>query len=84
MTFNLILSIVVSALSISPRVQEARPSSGLLQASIVVMYNIYVVATAMSDEVNEPGVFECNTIANPTPPTVRRRTVWVWSRARPS
>ena len=74
-TFNLILSIVASLMSIHPRVQEAKPSSGLLQASIVVIYNTYVVASAMSDEVNEPGVFECNTIADSSTHTVRIPTV---------
>jgi len=70
-TFNLLLSIAVSLLSISPRVQEAKPTSGLLQASIVVIYNTYVLASSMSDEVNVPGEFECNTIAHSGTQTVR-------------
>ena len=72
-TFNLLLSIAVSVLSISPRVQEAKPTSGLLQASIVVIYNTYVLASSMSDEVNVPGEFECNTIAHSGTQTVRPR-----------
>jgi len=63
-SFNLILCIIISVLSIHPRVQEESPKSGLLQAAVVCGYATYLVWSAMS---NEPST-TCNpsllTIAN--------------------
>jgi len=63
-SFNLIFCLIVSVLSIHPRVQEEQPRSGLLQAAVVCGYATYLVWSAMS---NEPST-TCNpsliTIAN--------------------
>jgi hypothetical protein len=80
-SLNLIMALVVSVLAISPRVQSVRPTSGLLQASIVTVYALYVVGSALTDEVNVPGVFECNRIADSSTQTVRPRACAIrdWS-----
>eukprot|EP00069_Balaena_mysticetus_P014817 bmy_08769T0 len=39
-SFNLILCIVVSVMSIHPKIQEHQPRSGLLQSSIITLYTI--------------------------------------------
>eukprot|EP00999_Lentomonas_sp_LEN2_P000478 NODE_147_length_2113_cov_64.937563_g123_i0.p1 GENE.NODE_147_length_2113_cov_64.937563_g123_i0~~NODE_147_length_2113_cov_64.937563_g123_i0.p1 ORF type:complete len:539 (-),score=100.56 NODE_147_length_2113_cov_64.937563_g123_i0:112-1728(-) len=49
-SFNIVLAIVVSGLSVSPKVQEARPSSGILQAAVVVVYATYLVSSALAGE----------------------------------
>ena len=51
--FNLVLSLVVSTLAISPRVQEVNPRSGLLQASVVSLYGTYLVWSAISNSPDE-------------------------------
>lgn len=55
-TINLILCIGVSILSISPRVQELQPKSGLLQSSMVTLYTVYLTWSAVA---NNPDA-ECN------------------------
>ncbi|XP_058116251.1 serine incorporator 1 isoform X2 [Anopheles ziemanni] len=55
-TINLILCIGVSILSITPRVQEAQPKSGLLQSSMVMLYTVYLTWSAVA---NNPDP-ECN------------------------
>lgn len=54
-TVNLILSLLVTALSISRPVQEANAKSGLTQASMVAAYCTYLTASAV---VNRSG--QCN------------------------
>ncbi|MEE6514296.1 hypothetical protein FKM82_022313 [Ascaphus truei] len=49
-SFNLILCVIVSAISILPKVQEKQPRSGLLQSSIITLYTIYLTWSAMSNE----------------------------------
>ena len=51
-SFNLILCVVVSALSVMPKVQEAQPRSGLLQSAAVTLYTMYLTWSAMA---NQPG-----------------------------
>jgi len=46
-TINTILCFFISIMSIHPRVQEASPKSGLLQASVVSVYATYLVFSAM-------------------------------------
>lgn len=58
-TFNLILSILVTLLSIAPPVQEANPKSGLAQASMVAAYCTYLTASAVANH-NDDGHGECN------------------------
>ncbi|XP_030699447.1 serine incorporator 3 [Globicephala melas] len=49
-SFNLILCIVVSIMSIHPKIQEHQPRSGLLQSSIITLYTMYLTWSAMSNE----------------------------------
>ncbi|XP_070496422.1 serine incorporator 1 isoform X2 [Chironomus tepperi] len=55
-SFNMILCVAVSVLSITPRVQEAQPRSGLLQSAVVTLYVIYLTWSAVSNNPNK----ECN------------------------
>lgn len=47
---NLCLCILVSILAITPKVQEANPSSGLLQSAVITCYTMYLTWSAMSNE----------------------------------
>ncbi len=49
-SFNLILCIILSACSVLPLVQEHNPNSGLLQASFVSLYVIYLTWSAMTNQ----------------------------------
>ncbi|KXJ04742.1 Serine incorporator 3, partial [Exaiptasia diaphana] len=49
-SFNLILCIVISVISIFPKVQEVQPKSGLLQASIISLYTSYLTLSALASE----------------------------------
>ncbi|XP_062401658.1 serine incorporator 1 [Sardina pilchardus] len=49
-SFNMLLCIVVSAVSILPKVQESQPRSGLLQSSIITLYTNYLTWSAMTNE----------------------------------
>lgn len=49
-SFNLIVSVVVSIVSILPRVQEGQPRSGLLQSSVVTLYVVYLTWSALSNQ----------------------------------
>ncbi|XP_037668396.1 serine incorporator 3 isoform X2 [Choloepus didactylus] len=51
-SINLILCIVVSIISIHPKIQEHQPRSGLLQSSVITLYTMYLTWSAMT---NEPG-----------------------------
>ncbi|XP_012283879.1 probable serine incorporator isoform X2 [Orussus abietinus] len=55
-SFNLILCVIASAISISPSVQERQPRCGLLQSSIVSLYVVYLTWSGVS---NSPD-HECN------------------------
>ncbi|CAG0923161.1 unnamed protein product [Notodromas monacha] len=48
-SFNLILCLIVSGISVWPAVQERLPHSGLLQASFVSLYVMYLTWSAMSN-----------------------------------
>ncbi|XP_066479674.1 serine incorporator 3 [Tiliqua scincoides] len=49
-SFNMILCIAVSIISILPKVQEHQPQSGLLQSSVITLYTMYLTWSAMSNE----------------------------------
>ena len=49
-SFNLILCLVISVLAVLPKVQDAQPRSGLLQASVVSLYAMYLTWSAMNTE----------------------------------
>ncbi|KAK0138029.1 Serine incorporator 1 [Merluccius polli] len=69
-SLNLIFSIIVSIVAILPSVQEAQPTSGLLQASLISLYTMYITWSAMTNNPNR----QCNPSllslvgASPTPP----------------
>ncbi|XP_011345417.2 probable serine incorporator isoform X3 [Ooceraea biroi] len=48
-SFNLILCIIVSVVSILPAVQEHQPRSGLLQSSVVMLYVMYLTWSGISN-----------------------------------
>ncbi|XP_074066231.1 serine incorporator 3 [Macrotis lagotis] len=49
-SLNLIFCIVVSIVSILPKIQEYQPRSGLLQSSVITAYTVYLTWSAMSNE----------------------------------
>lgn len=56
---NLILSVILSVLSILPRIQESQPRSGLLQSSILTLYIMYLTWSALSSAADndcKPGI----------------------------
>jgi serine incorporator 1/3 len=57
-TFNLFLCLLITALCISPQVQEANPRSGLAQSSMVSAYCTYLITSALMNRNNE----HCNPI----------------------
>ncbi len=68
-SFNMILCVVLSAVSILPKVQEQLPRSGLLQSSCITLYILYLTWSAMSNSPDancKPQFFPSNS-TNPTP-----------------
>ncbi|XP_023832139.1 serine incorporator 1 [Salvelinus sp. IW2-2015] len=55
-SLNFIFCIIVSIVAILPKVQESQPSSGLLQASFISLYTMYVTWSAMTNNPNR----KCN------------------------
>ncbi|NXP65944.1 SERC2 protein, partial [Chloropsis cyanopogon] len=53
-SINLILCLIVSVVSILPKIQEAQPHSGLLQASLITLYTIYVTWAALANVPSKP------------------------------
>ncbi|KAI1890448.1 hypothetical protein AGOR_G00153810 [Albula goreensis] len=49
-SFNLLLCILASVISVQPKVQESQPRSGLLQSSIITLYTMYLTWSAMTNE----------------------------------
>lgn len=48
-SFNMILCLAVSLLSIHPKVQEAQPRSGLLQSAVVTLYTVFLTWSAVAN-----------------------------------
>lgn len=48
-SLNIILCVLLSVLSILPRIQESQPRSGLLQSSILTLYVFYLTWSALSN-----------------------------------
>ncbi|GFS76035.1 serine incorporator 2, partial [Nephila pilipes] len=48
-SFNLICCIILSVVSVLPKVQDALPKSGLLQSSIVMLYVMYLTWSALNN-----------------------------------
>ncbi|XP_068179469.1 serine incorporator 2 [Antennarius striatus] len=55
-SLNLIFCIIVSIVSILPKIQRTQPYSGLLQASLISLYTMYVTWSAMTNNPNR----KCN------------------------
>ncbi|KAK1901117.1 Serine incorporator 3, partial [Dissostichus eleginoides] len=55
-SFNILICLVASFLSVLPKVQESQTRSGLLQSSIITLYTMYLTCSAMSNEPDR----ECN------------------------
>lgn len=55
--FNVILCFAISVVSILPKVQEVQPRSGLLQASVVSLYVMYLTWSGISNNPDK----HCNT-----------------------
>ncbi|CAG06009.1 unnamed protein product, partial [Tetraodon nigroviridis] len=55
-SLNLLFCLLVSVIAVLPKVQEAQPSSGLLQASVISLYVMYVTWSAMTNNPNR----KCN------------------------
>nr|XP_046274056.1 serine incorporator 2 [Scatophagus argus] len=68
-SLNFIFCIIVSIVAILPKVQEAQPSSGLLQASLISLYTMYITWSAMTNNPNR----QCNpsllSLVQPSSPT---------------
>ncbi|ESN99496.1 hypothetical protein HELRODRAFT_176657 [Helobdella robusta] len=47
-SFNLILCVIVSVISVLPKVKKYNPHSGLLQSSVVSLYTMYITWTSMA------------------------------------
>lgn len=52
-SLNFIFCVIVSIVSILPKVQEAQPTSGLLQASLISLYTMYLTWSAMTNNPNK-------------------------------
>lgn len=52
-SFNLILTVIISIVSILPAIQEHQPKSGLLQSSVVTLYIVYLTWSAVSNSPDE-------------------------------
>ncbi|XP_038164877.1 serine incorporator 2 [Cyprinodon tularosa] len=70
-SLNLLFCIVVSVVSVLPKVQEAQPTSGLLQASLISLYTMYLTWSAMTNNPNKkcnPSLLSLVQPSSPTPP----------------
>ncbi|XP_030074644.1 serine incorporator 2 [Microcaecilia unicolor] len=52
-SLNLIFCIIVSVVSILPKIQDAQPHSGLLQASVITLYTFFITWSAMASVPNK-------------------------------
>ncbi|CAJ1083564.1 serine incorporator 2 [Xyrichtys novacula] len=70
-SLNFLFCIIVSVVAVLPKVQEAQPSSGLLQASIISLYTMYITWSAMTNNPNKqcnPSLLSLVQPSAPTPP----------------
>lgn len=52
-SINLLMCFGINILSILPRIQEAQPRSGLLQASLISLYTMYLTWSALNNSSND-------------------------------
>ncbi|EDO33382.1 predicted protein, partial [Nematostella vectensis] len=59
LSFNLILCVIISIISLLPSIQSAQPKSGLLQSSIVSLFTTYLILSALASEptTSDPGLY---------------------------
>ncbi|XP_037549240.1 serine incorporator 2 [Nematolebias whitei] len=70
-SLNFIFCIVVSIVSILPKVQDVQPTSGLLQASLISLYTMYLTWSAMTNNPKRqcnPSLLSLVQPSSPTPP----------------
>ncbi|XP_033831123.1 serine incorporator 2 [Periophthalmus magnuspinnatus] len=70
-SLNFIFCIIVSIVAILPKVQDAQPSSGLLQASLISLYTMYLTWSAMTNNPNKvcnPSLLSLVQPSSTTPP----------------
>uniref|UniRef100_K9J164 Putative conserved plasma membrane protein n=1 Tax=Desmodus rotundus TaxID=9430 RepID=K9J164_DESRO len=70
-SINLVLCVIVSIISILPKIQEHQPRSGLLQSSVITIYTMYLTWSAMTNEPDRscnPGLLSI--ITHVTAPTL--------------
>eukprot|EP01102_Stenamoeba_stenopodia_P014109 TRINITY_DN4656_c0_g1_i1.p1 TRINITY_DN4656_c0_g1~~TRINITY_DN4656_c0_g1_i1.p1 ORF type:complete len:445 (-),score=73.64 TRINITY_DN4656_c0_g1_i1:91-1425(-) len=59
--FAIIVCLVLSFMSISPKVQEAIPKIGLLQSAVVTLYSVYLLGSAfLSEPCNSADLSQCS------------------------
>jgi hypothetical protein len=59
--FEIILCLMLSYMSVSPKVQEAVPHIGLLQSAVVTLYTCYLVGSAfLSEPCSEANIENCS------------------------
>jgi len=69
-SINLILCIIISVVSILPKIQEHMPQSGLLQSSAISLYMMYLTWSSVSNSPYKeckPDIFSPNSSALTTP-----------------
>jgi len=65
-TINLLLCILIGAMSIHPKIQEASPKSGLLQPALITAYCTYLIFSAIQSEDASCNPWKAATAANNT------------------
>jgi len=68
-SFNLIMCVILSVVSILPKVQEHMPQSGLLQSATITLYIMYLTWSAVSNSPRtecKPDIFTPNTTSSTT------------------
>uniref|UniRef100_A0A3Q3WRH5 Uncharacterized protein n=1 Tax=Mola mola TaxID=94237 RepID=A0A3Q3WRH5_MOLML len=71
-SLNLIFCVIISIISILPKIQEVQPHSGLLQASVISLYTMYVTWSAMTNNPNQkcnPSLLSLVANISTSPPT---------------
>ncbi|KIY68847.1 TMS membrane protein/tumor differentially expressed protein [Cylindrobasidium torrendii FP15055 ss-10] len=61
-SFNLVLSFIVTVLCVHPKIQEYNPRSGLAQSGMVAAYCTYLIVSAVSNHTNDEHT--CNPLRN--------------------